>query len=628
MAISSDPRIGSELAGYRVEALLGRGGMGVVYRAHDLALDRPVALKILSPELAAEVRFRERFLTESRLAASIDHPNIVPVYDAGEVAGELFIAMRYVEGRDLGQVLREDPPAPERAIAICSQVADALDAAHERGLVHRDVKPSNVLLDSHEHAYLADFGLTRRLADRDRLAAEARSLGTIDYAAPEQIRGEEVDRRADIYSLGCLLYECLTGGPPFQRVSDAAVLFAHLEEESPCPPGLEEVMPKALAKAPDDRYQSGRELVDAARSGLGIAEPSHNRWPLVLAVVGVALLGAALLAVFLTRGGAVRPTAAGRLMAIDPATNKVQATAAVGAEPSAVAAGAGRIWVTTLGDDGVWLIDPKTLGVQRIAANGNPVGVAISGGTAFVAADSAPYGPDVGSVTPVDAKSANALDAIPTAGASAIAGGPDVWLVHAGRWVGSLAGEQNPFGELLRVGVSEATGTLSRNSRSFRTRILQRIPIPAPPPNEENVGEPLGVAIGAGAIWMLGDALTPELWRIDPAGGHIEAKVRLPFVPRSVVAGARAVWVTAQLDDFVARIDPATNRIVARIKVGREPSGVAVGDGSVWVADTLDRTVTRIDPRSDRVVATIPVAASPAVIAVGEGAVWVAGDAH
>jgi YVTN family beta-propeller protein len=194
--------------------------------------------------------------------------------------------------------------------------------------------------------------------------------------------------------------------------------------------------------------------------------------------------------------------------------------------------------------------------------------------------------------------------------------------------VGSLAGEQNPFGELLRVGVSEATGTLSRNSRSFRTRILQRIPIPAPPPNEENVGEPVGVAIGAGAIWVLGDALTPELWRIDPAGGQIEAKIRLPFVPRSVVAGARAVWVTAQLDDFVARIDPATNRIVARIKVGREPSGVAVGDGSVWVADTLDRTVTRIDPRSDRVVATIPVAASPAVIAVGEGAVWVAGDAR
>ena len=460
------------------------------------------------------------------------------------------------------------------------------------------------------------------------MAAEARSLGTIDYVAPEQIRGEEVDGRADIYSLGCLLYECLTGEPPFPRVSDAAVLFAHLEEAPPCPPGLEEVIPKALAKSPEDRYQSGRELVDAARSGLGIAEPSHNRWPLVLAVIGVALIGAALLTVFLMRGGAGGPTTAGRLMAIDPATNKVAATARVGAEPSAVAAGAGRIWVTTLGDDGLWLIDPKTLGVQRIAANGYPVGVAISGGTAFVAADSAPYGPDVGSVTPVDAKSGNALDAIPTAGASAIAGGPDVWLVRGGRWVGSLAGEQNPLGELLRVGASEATGTLSRNSRTFGTRILQRIPIPGPPANEENSGDALGVAIGAGGIWVLGDALTRMLWKIDPGTGHIEATARLPFVPRSVAIGAGAVWVTAQLDDFVARIDPAKDRIVARIKVGREPSGVAVGDGSVWVADTIDRTVTRIDPRSDRVVATIPVAASPAMIAVGEGAVWVAGDAR
>jgi predicted Ser/Thr protein kinase len=628
--LDSELFVGSELLGYRVEAVLGRGGMSVVYLAEDLRLRRRVALKLLSPTLAEDEAFRGRFLEESELAASLDHPGVVPVYAAGEANGRLFIAMRYVEGRDLKELLREGPLSPERTIEVCGQVAEALDFAHERGLVHRDVKPSNVLLDAREHVYLADFGLTKRLAEprgAEPRGAEPGLFGTIDYIAPEQIRGEEVDGRADVYSLGCLLYECLTGGPPFPRVSDAAVLFAHLEEESPCPPGLEEVMPKALAKSPEDRYQRGRDLVDATRSGLGIAESSHTRWPLVLAVIGVALIGAALLTVFLLRGGAGGPTTAGRLMAIDPATSKVAATARVGAEPSAVAAGAGRVWVTTLADDGLWLIDPKTLGVQRLGANGYPVGVAISGGTAFVAADSAPYGPDVGSVTPVDAKSGNALDAIPTAGASAIAGGPDVWLVHGGRWVGSLAGEQNPFGELLRVGASEATGTLSRNSRTFGTRILQRIPIPGPPANEENSGDAVGLAIGAGGIWVLGDALTRILWRIDPAGGHIKAKVRLPFVPRSVAAGAGAMWVTAQLDDFVARIDPATGRIVARIKVGREPSGVAVGDGSVWVADTIDRTVTRIDPRSDRVVATIPVAASPAVIAVGEGAVWVAGDA-
>src|SRR6476660_643812 len=193
---------GSELAGYRLESLLGRGGMGVVYRARDLALDRYVALKLLAPELAEDVRFRERFLRESRLAASLDHPAIVPIYDAGEVAGQLYIAMRLVDGTDLKRLLAEEGKLePERALGLVEQVADALDAAHERGLVHRDVKPSNVLLDQRGHCYLADFGLSRRLAEESRArAAEARSLGTLEYVAPEQIRGAEVDGRADLYS--------------------------------------------------------------------------------------------------------------------------------------------------------------------------------------------------------------------------------------------------------------------------------------------------------------------------------------------------------------------------------------------------------------------------------------------
>src|SRR5438067_441195 len=206
--------VGTELAGYRIESLLGRGGMGVVYRARDLALERNVALKLLAPELAQDVRFRDRFLRESRLAASLDHPAIVPVFDAGEVAGQLYIAMRLVEGTDLKALLRgEGKLEPARALAIVSQVADALDAAHERGLVHRDVKPSNVLLDARGHAYLADFGLSRRLGEVAAALGATQSLGTVDYVSPEQIRGEELDGRADLYSLGCLLHECLTGEP-------------------------------------------------------------------------------------------------------------------------------------------------------------------------------------------------------------------------------------------------------------------------------------------------------------------------------------------------------------------------------------------------------------------------------
>ena len=267
--------MGYELLGYRVERLLGRGGMGVVYLAEDVRLRRRVALKLLAPSLAEDGRFRERFLAESKLAASLDHPCVIPIYEAGESGGLLFIAMRYVEGGDLKALLGDGSLTAERAVRVCAQVADALDFAHGRALVHGDVKPSNVLLDGRDHVYLADFGLTRRLGEMQ--GAEPGVLGTIDYAAPEQIRGEQVDGRADQYSLACLLYECVVGVPPFPRSTDAAVLFAHLEEPPPAPAGLEVVMQTGLAKAPEDRYDSCATLVLAAAEALGIVGGSQSR---------------------------------------------------------------------------------------------------------------------------------------------------------------------------------------------------------------------------------------------------------------------------------------------------------------------------------------------------------------
>src|SRR5919201_1114662 len=205
MSVVTDRRIGTELAGYRIERVLGRGGMSIVYQAEDLRLRREVALKLLAPELAEDERFRERFLRESRLAASLDHPNVVPVYEAGEAEGLLYIAMRYVAGSDLKARLgAEGALDPERALALVAQVGSALDAAHERGLVHRDVKPSNVLLagrEGREHCYLADFGLSTSASDRSAATDPQQIVGTIDYVAPEQIRGAEVDGRADVYSL-------------------------------------------------------------------------------------------------------------------------------------------------------------------------------------------------------------------------------------------------------------------------------------------------------------------------------------------------------------------------------------------------------------------------------------------
>ena len=203
---------GTTFASYRVESLLGRGGMGVVYLAHDPSLERPVALKLIAPELVQNPEFRQRFLREPKLAASLDHPNVIPIYEAGEHDGQLYLAMRYVKGTDLRAALeREGKLTPERTIEVLAQVAGALDAAHERGLVHRDVKPGNVLLDEGGHPYLTDFGITKP-AEGDAMDT-GEMVGTLDYLAPEQIRGEEVDGRTDCYALACVLYECLTGDP-------------------------------------------------------------------------------------------------------------------------------------------------------------------------------------------------------------------------------------------------------------------------------------------------------------------------------------------------------------------------------------------------------------------------------
>ena len=225
---------GTVFAGYRIEGIAGRGGMGVVYRATQLTLERRVALKLVTPELADDSEFRERFKRESRLAASIDHPNVITIHEAGEAEGQLYISMRYVEGTDLGALIaRGGPLEPRRAAHVVSQVAAALDAAHARGLVHRDIKPANVLIerrDGEEHAYLTDFGLTKRSDARSELTRTGQWVGTLDYAAPEQVAGSSVDARADVYALGCLLYKALAGSAPFGGREDVAKLYAHVNE--------------------------------------------------------------------------------------------------------------------------------------------------------------------------------------------------------------------------------------------------------------------------------------------------------------------------------------------------------------------------------------------------------------
>ncbi len=282
MSRTPDSQIGSELAGYRIEAVVGEGGMGVVYRAFDPRLDRRVALKLLPADRAGDARFRARFLRESRQAAAIDHPSIVPVHDAGEANGVLYIAMRYVEGADLRQVIRQEGALdPERVLKLLAEIADALDAAHARGIIHRDVKPSNILVGAtpgHEHAYLTDFGASKRTSGPDGLTATGHFLGTAGYAAPEQIAEGVVSSRSDVYALGAVLFECLTGIPPFQRDTPVAVLWAHVNEPAPAaselrpelPAEIDRVLAQGLAKQPDERFSTCAAFVEAVRSALGL----------------------------------------------------------------------------------------------------------------------------------------------------------------------------------------------------------------------------------------------------------------------------------------------------------------------------------------------------------------------
>jgi serine/threonine protein kinase len=276
---------GDEFAGYRIERSLGRGGMGVLYLAIEPGLERRVALKLIAPEAAADEVFARRFAEESKVAASIEHPNVVPIYAAGEEAGIPFIAMRYVAGSDLGRRLaREGRLSPAVAAALTAQVGNGLDAIHAAGLVHRDVKPANVLLaggESDDHAYITDFGVARNVATESGLTQTGRFVGTLDYVAPEQISGGSVDARADVYALGCLLFKLLTGEVPFPKDGEAARLYAHLNDPPPAPSlfatevpmALDDVVIRAMSKQPDDRYPSAGDLGRAAVAALSGSRP-------------------------------------------------------------------------------------------------------------------------------------------------------------------------------------------------------------------------------------------------------------------------------------------------------------------------------------------------------------------
>ena len=285
--VSWIPRIGEEFAGYRLVSLIGHGGMSIVYRAEHIGLERTVALKLLSPQLSGDEAFRERFQRESKVAASLEHPNIIPIYEAGGENDVFYIAMRYVDGADLKTRLKESGQLEaQQVVSLVAQVAAALEAAHAKGLIHRDVKPANILIapgagmEGSDHVYLSDFGVAKNTGAAG-LTKTGLFVGTAEYASPEQIEGKELDGRADIYSLGCVAYEALSGAPTYEKDSEVAMMYAHLLEPAPklterrpdLGPAVDEVIAKAVAKSRDDRYARPSEFALALRQAVGASAP-------------------------------------------------------------------------------------------------------------------------------------------------------------------------------------------------------------------------------------------------------------------------------------------------------------------------------------------------------------------
>lgn len=598
-------------ADYRIEAEIGRGGMGVVYRATDLKLERPVALKLIAPELASQEDFRKRFLRESRLAASLDHGNVIPIYEAGEQDGVLFLAMRYVAGSDLKAVLgRQGALRPEQALSIVGRVADALDAAHAKGLIHRDVKPGNVLLDEREHPYLTDFGLTKEAGGTSTQTGHM--VGTLDYLAPEQIRGEEVDARTDEYALACLLYECLSGKPPFRRPTEAEVLWAHMQEE---PPGLREypaldpVFAKALAKERADRYPSCGEFVAAVHAALGFEAPAVRRGRVRLGhrlvVAGAALVVAAGIAagvVLLTadESSALAAPEPNSVIEIDPHTNKPVAEVAVGSNPTALAIGQGAVWALNADDQTISRIDPKTKAQKTFSVGTTPTDLAVGEGAVWVgngvvSPTSGFPGPVLSSVSRVDPDTFAVLgtEKLPAKGDGGVPG--DSLVVGKGAvWA------INPDLSISRLDPGSG-------------KIVARIPT--------SVTE---IAAGPdGVLWGLTQPPEPGLVRVSPRSNSVTATIRITSDELSDIAvGDGAVWVSDG-EGVIWRIDPGRRATRRTLSLAKGVDSLAFASGSLWAVNPFQGTLSRIDPSTNQVLETVAIGGTPRDVTARQGSIWV-----
>ena len=652
-AVMGDMAPGSVFAGHEIEAVTGRGGMGVVYRARQRSLDRTVALKVIAPSLMQDAAIRRRFVRESRIAASIDHPNVIPIYYTGEEDGVAFIAMRYVPGDDVRTLVRrEGRLEPRRAASITAQVAAALDVAHAAGLVHRDVKPANVLLGPEDHVYLTDFGLTKHVLSDAGATRPGHWVGTLDFVAPEQIRGERIDARADVYGLACLLFYMLAGRPPYDHDNDEAKLWAHLSAEPPLvteaapgvPAAFDDVIRRGLAKMPAERYPSAGDLGRAALAALAgdtvteaernvavgaaappeaetataatrpafrgetaaavppteaapteVAQQRHRlRVPILAAVAAVMLLGAGIAAGLALRSDEAPNESGAATPTATPVAPEPTVTARVrmGGRPNSLASAGGYVWAGAFNNSRLTAIDPEN---ERVVRTLRPdIGVGLrelwaGDGKLWVLNARAQRVVTLDARTGEQSAPPVELPGVPTAMAC---DGETLWV--AIRVPNDGAGDN-----LLRY--DARTGALQETLpiRDFVTSMV----------------------IARGGLWMV----TPKpttLVRHDIATGQRRRMKLGGEVPSDLAYGRGAIWATLSDADQLVRVDPRTFNMAA-VAVGREPAGIAVSGHEIWVANKASNTLTRVDADSDRLSAeNVDVPLNPSAITTAGRGVW------
>jgi len=606
---------GTTIGAYTVRSEIGRGGMGIVYLVDHDSLDRQCALKVVASYLASDEKFRERFRREAKTAAALDHPNVIPVYDAGSYRETLYLAMKFVEGREAAALARPGKPAsPDLAIEIIGQAAAGLDAIHAAGMVHRDIKPANLLVvDSggtptgpdRPHVYITDFGITRGPAGSGATTAVGEILGSVDYIAPEQVDGVDVDHRADIYALGGVAHYLLTGSVPYDGPTRTAKLLAHRESPPPQPsritaglsPGVDDVIAAAMAKDPDERFATAGEFAErlseaiagevttplrrAPRSVPAKRSPSRTRrW---LAGIAIGFLLAAIAVWQLTGSG-------------DDGDNNRAVTgvesAALPAPPTALAAGPSGVWVTSSDGRAAYRFE---LGETDGAgfASGNPDTVTF---------DSAPGAIGVGHRW--------------------------VWTALPTRdriQVFSPATDETRFAP---VGARPRAIEVDRRyvwTANTDAGTISRIN-PDNPAEVETVdvgGNPIAIASDDKRLWVVG--ATGVLSNINIASLEVDPqKVRLAGRPADIEVAAGRVWVSDERRDRLMTVRTSNRETGDPLPVGPSPRGLVFANGWLWVANSGDGTITRVDPFDHETVGEpVEVGGSPVALAATASAIWV-----